>query len=413
MMRAIREQVTLSRPPEGPIAAQIWPFLQSMEAFGYSPLTLQRYARIVASFSRWLQCNKVSIRSIGPDQVDRFLRYRSLHAGLWPSSHAALRHLLVFLRQQGLLAASKPSSQRTTPAERRATEYERYLRDVRALADVTIEDRLRFVREFLTSRFGAGEANLSQLSADDVTTFIRKRVAKLSVGRAKHLNGSLRGFLRDSYSNGELNVNLADAVPTVASWAFSSIPKAITPDITRRLLKSVDRSTAAGLRNYAILLLLARLGMRAGEVARLELDDLDWRAGKIIVRATNGGRVHELPMPHSVGTAIAAYLQHGRPRSTCRRVFLRLIAPITGFSGSSPVGYTVLAALRRAGMQAPTHGAHQFRHGLATELLRRGASLSEVGQLLGHRNPDTTRIYAKVDIKALRSLALPWPGGLR
>jgi integrase/recombinase XerD len=160
------------------------------------------------------------------------------------------------------------------------------------------------------------------------------------------------------------------------------------------------------------LLLLARLGLRSGEVAFLELDDIDWKTGKLSVRGKSGRR-SDLPLPAEVGEAIAAYLRHGRPQSTDRRVFLRVKAPIRGFRGASGVGSIVRHCILRAGLDTPTYGAHQFRHGLATELLRQGASLGEIGELLGHHNPQTTKIYTKVDLDALRTLALPWPGGVR
>jgi integrase/recombinase XerD len=198
----------------------------------------------------------------------------------------------------------------------------------------------------------------------------------------------------------------------VANWSMSSIPRAITADQIRQLLASIDQCTAVGCRDYAILLLLARLGLRSGEVTFLELDDIDWNAGKLSVRGKSGQR-SDLPLSAEVGKAIAAYLRHGRPQSTSRRVFLRAKAPIRGFLGQSGVGSIVRHRLLRAGLDAPTYGAHQFRHGLATELLRQGASLGEIGELLGHRSPETTKIYIKVDLDALRTLALPWPGGVR
>jgi integrase/recombinase XerD len=178
------------------------------------------------------------------------------------------------------------------------------------------------------------------------------------------------------------------------------------------LLTSIDRHTAMGRRDYAIVLLLARLGLRSGEVVSLELDDIDWIAGRLSVRGKRGQR-SEMPIPTDVGQAIAAYLRHDRPHSTSRRVFLRIKAPICGFLGSCGIGSIVRHRLQREGIDAPTHGAHQFRHGLATEMLRQGASLAEIGAVLGHRHPDTTRIYSKVDLKALHTLAQPWPGDAR
>ena len=180
----------------------------------------------------------------------------------------------------------------------------------------------------------------------------------------------------------------------------------------RQLLASIDRRTPKGRRDYAILLLLARLGLRASEVVLLELDDIDWEAGQVSVRGKGGQRT-ALPLSAEVGAAIAAYLRHGRPRSTSRRVFLRVKAPVRGFLGPQAIGSLFGHTLARAGIKSPTKGAHQFRHALATQMLRHGASLTEIGEVLRHRSPQTTTIYAKVDLDALRPLALPWPGGVR
>ena len=185
----------------------------------------------------------------------------------------------------------------------------------------------------------------------------------------------------------------------------------IPADAVRQLLVSINRRTATGRRDYAILLLLARLGLRAGEVVRLEVDDIDWNAGSLRVQGKGGQHSH-LPLPTDVGAAIASYLQHGRPQSSNRRVFLRARAPLRGFLSQSAIGSLVRHSLARAGLKAPTKGAHQFRHALATEMLRHGASLAEIGEVLRHRSPQTTEIYTKIDLEALRALALPWPGGV-
>jgi len=193
---------------------------------------------------------------------------------------------------------------------------------------------------------------------------------------------------------------------------MASIPRSISPDHAKRVLAHCNRQTAAGRRDYAILLLLARLGLRAGEIAALTLEDIDWEAGILSVRG-KGGRQCQLPLPIEVGEAIAAYLQQGRPRSTSRCLFLYARAPVRSFKDQRTVGLIVKHAFDRAGIDSPRKGAHQFRHALASQMLRQGASLSEIGELLRHRSPETTWIYAKVDLGALRPLALPWPGGVR
>jgi integrase/recombinase XerD len=269
-----------------------------------------------------------------------------------------------------------------------------------------------FIREFLADRIGNGIVSLARLTAADVVRFVQRQAPRLHLKRAKLLTTALRSFLRYVRYRGAVALDLAAAVPTVANWSMPSIPRAIGTDQVRQLLAGFDRHTAIGRRDYAIVLLLARLGLRAGEVAGLELDDIDWDSGQVSVRGKRGHRT-ALPLPTEVGAAIAAYLRHGRPQSPSRRVFLRSRAPIRGFLGQSGIGSMIRHALQRAGIQAPTTGAHQFRHALATEMLRHGASLAEIGEVLRHRSPQTTTIYAKVDLTALRALALPWPGGGR
>jgi site-specific recombinase XerD len=286
------------------------------------------------------------------------------------------------------------------------------LREERALAKATIVNYVRFVRMFLKDCFANGPATLSRLRAGDVVRFVQRRAPRLHLRTAKLLTTALRSFLQYGRYCGDIRLDLAAAVPVVANWSMSPIPWAIPPDQVRHLLAQINRRTAVGRRDYAILLLLARLGLRSGEVAFLELDDIDWKDGSLSVRGKSGRRL-QLPLPADVGKAIVAYIQHGRRPRDSRRVFLRARAPLRGFLGPSAVGSIVRHALLRADIDAPTTGAHQFRHGLATEMLRRGASLSEIGQLLGHRSPETTKIYTKVDVNALRTIALPWPGGVR
>jgi integrase/recombinase XerD len=286
------------------------------------------------------------------------------------------------------------------------------LRDARALARPTIVNYVPLVRGFLTDRFGDGPARLGALNAGDVVRFVRRQAPRLHLKRAKLLTTALRSFLRYARYRGAVTLDLAAAVPVVANWSMPAIPRAIGTDQVRQLLASLDRRTAMGRRDYAIVLLLARLGLRAGEVALLELEDIGWDAGQLSVRGKRGHRT-VLPLPADVGAAITAYLRHGRPPSSSRRVFLRSKAPIRGFVGQCAIGSIVRHALHRADIEAPTTGAHQFRHALATEMLRQGASLTEIGEILRHRSPQTTTIYAKVDLTALRTLALPWPGGAR
>lgn len=405
-------QVLLSRAPEGPLAAYIKRFAASLSEQGYASDSIHRQVLIVVGFSKWLKQQEIVLRSITSEHPSRYLRYRARWARPSQGDAAALNHLLALLRELGTIPAEKISVRRLTPGERCTKAYEVYLREVRGLAEATIVNYVPFICKFLKDRFGVGPLVLSQLCASDVARFVRRQASHLHRKRAKLLTTALRSFFRYARYLGRTKLDLAAAVPAVADWSMSSIPRAIATEQVRQLLASIDRRTAMGRRDYAILLLLARLGLRSGEVASLELDNIDWNTGQLSVRGKSGQR-SELPLPAEVGEALAAYLQHGRPQSTSRRVFLRAKAPIRGFRGASGVGSIVRHRLQRAGLNAPTHGAHQFRHGLATQMLRQGASLDEIGEVLGHHNPQTTMIYTKVDLDALRALAMPWPGGVR
>jgi site-specific recombinase XerD len=290
------------------------------------------------------------------------------------------------------------------------TEFRFYLQQERALASTTQSYYLTFVSEFLRERFGAGPVDLSCLRAADVTGFVQRRAITIQSRRVQLMTTALRSFLRFARYRGDIDKDLAACVPAVANWKLSTIPRALPPDQVELVLASIDRKTAMGSRDYAILSILARLGLRAGEIKALTLEDLDWQEGLITVRG-KAGRYSQLPLPADVGEAIADYLRHGRPSANSRCVFLRTRAPIGGFKGQSGIGSVVKHALAEAGVDSPRKGAHQFRHGLATQMLRHGASLSEIGELLRHRSPQTTAIYAKVDLASLSTLALPWPGG--
>ena len=412
MKHIIDDQVVLSRPLEGPLATQIAAFASWAREEGYALQSRYRRVLLAAGFSRWLGQQAVRLRHVSAEHPARYLRSRARQMQVHNGDAAALRQFVGYLRRHGVIPAEKVSPRRLTPVEQEARAFEHYLRDERALARATCVNYVPFVRGFLTDRFGRGPIALSRLGAGDVVRCVQRQAPRLHLKRAKLLTSAVRSFLRYVRYRGAVTLDLAAAVPVVANWSMPSIPRAIGADQVRQLLASIDRRTATGRRDYAVVLLLARLGLRSGEVAFLELDDIDWDAGQVSVRGKRGQKT-ALPLPVEVGEAIAAYLRRGRPRSTDRRVFLRSKAPVRGFLSQCAIGSIIRHALQRAGIQAPTPGAHQFRHALATQMLRHGASLAEIGEVLRHRNLQTTTIYAKVDLTALRTLALPWPGGAR
>ncbi len=396
----------LNRLRVGPLAAYLDTYLKRIEHAGFLPSSapIQMYA--IARFSNWLRSRQVNLRLMDEGTIQQFLK-RDLdiaHGG----ESAPLHRLLTMLREIGV-TAPKPVQFKDCQ-EQLANEYEHYLLHERGLALSSVLNYVPFAEQFLTHRFGRSEMTISSLTAKDVTKFIQDRVRQLSPDRAKLLVTTLRSFLRYLRHQDQISIDLAGCVPAVACWSLSTVPKFLPAGTVQRVLSQCERKTADGKRNYAVLLMLARLGLRACEIVALNLDDIDWDNGLLTIRC-KGGRWAQLPMPTDVGEAIATYVHSGRPGTQCRRVFLRHRAPIRGFAHSITIFTIVRRALIRGGIDSVRKGAHLFRHTLATDLLRQGASLDEIGELLRHRSPNTTAVYAKVDLIALRTLALPWLGG--
>jgi site-specific recombinase XerD len=247
-----------------------------------------------------------------------------------------------------------------------------------------------------------------ELCPQDIDRFFIRHAREQTPKTAQLMVSAIRSFLRFLFRYKETKCDLSKAVPTVAAWRLSEVPKYIKPEEVESLLQSCDQTTSVGRRNYAILLLIARLGLRAGEIVALKLDDINWRAAELTVQG-KGQICDRLPLPQSVGEALAVYLKNDRPKCSTRRVFVRARAPYRGFKGSSTVSTIVRRAVEKSGINTPSKGTHLLRHSLATNMLRKGASMTEIGELLRHRSPNSTEIYAKVDIEGLRSIVRIWP----
>jgi site-specific recombinase XerD len=311
---------------------------------------------------------------------------------------------LEYLRRLGAAPAPTPDSP-GGPLEELLADYRRYLSIERGLCDHTVLDAYGPVaRLFLSARENSNGLGLERLSEAEVSSFLARECRKRSMSGARDLVCALRSLLRYLHLAGLTAAALVWAVPSVADLRDRTLPRGLDPAAVRGLLASCDRRTLAGRRDFAILLLLSRLGLRAGEVAAVTLDDLDWRGGLLLIHG-KGSREDVLPLPVDVGEAIVAYLTR-RPRCECRALFLRLTAPRQELSRCT-VAWVVRAACDRAGLARV--GAHRLRHTAACEMLRAGASLPEIGQVLRHREPKTTAIYAKVDHRSLGPLARPWP----
>ena len=370
-----------------------------------------RCLNLAGGLLSWIARSRSKLADLDEGMVERYLRHRARRQSIQPGDRAALKRWLSVLREDGAIAPLVLPP--LTPHEQIFKEFDAYLRSERGLAPRSIVRHLPVIRRFLHEVCSGGAGDLCKISQDDVIRYIERHAQDWSPRTGKAMCWSLRAFLRYLHHRGLNARPLADCVPSMRRWKLATLPTYLPAAQVRKALDGCDRETVMGRRDYAILLLLAKLGLRADEVATLTLDDIDWRASEILVRAKGRQRAR-MPIPPDVGAAIVAYLRDGRPKSSCRRLFVRTLAPHVGFASGCAITMIAKVALDRVGIEGCAHrGAHIFRHSLATELLRSGATLSEIGQLLRHENHDTTRIYAKVDIDALRTLSLPWPGGVQ
>jgi site-specific recombinase XerD len=378
----------------GPLAGYEAAFRVHLSRSGYTPLSARDLMRAMTRASRWLEDRGLMAGGLTP------LLAADLQAGV-PHAGPVLR----FLREAGVVPAASAAG--AGPAEAMLAQFRGWLAGERGLSAATVACYAKQAGKFLEHLPGPLDAALAQLDAGQVTSFMVGYCQGRNPESAKALVTAVRALLRFMHVTGHVPVPLAGAVPAVAGWRLASLPRGLDAAVVSRLLAGCDTGTITGRRDLAILTMLARLGLRGAEVAALELADVDWRGGEVTVRG-KGGRIDRLPLPADVGEAVAAYLMAGRPRCGAPTVFCTVRAPYRRLSPAAIRGI-MGQACRRAGL--PRAGARRLRHSLATEMLRAGASLPEVGQVLRHRSQLATSVYAKVDENALRVLARPWPGG--
>jgi integrase/recombinase XerD len=389
----------------GPLEPYAAGFTAELARLGYTSGSAYGQMLLMAHVSRWLAGEGLDAGGLTPEATERFLAHRRAVGYVLYRSPKALGPLLGFLRRAGA-APEAPSPVPAGPADALLDRYRRYLMTERGLAAETAAGYAAKVRAFAVGRVDRG---LAGVTAAEVTAFVVETCPSMRKGTAKLTVTALRSLLGWLHLTGEIPAPLAWAVPAVASWRLAALPVPLDPAQVQAMLDGCDTGTAAGRRDRAMLTLLARLGLRAGEVAALSLDDIDWRAGEITVTG-KGRRSERLPLPADAGEAIASYLRDGRPGPVegARHVFLRVRAPHRRLT-STGVSQAVFAAGHRAGIEGVF--AHRLRHSAATGMLRAGASLPEVGQVLRHRRLLSTAIYAKADVPSLRALAPPWPAG--
>lgn len=371
---------------------------------GYSPGTVRNMLKAAGQLGRWMTNVDLDVAGLNATSVEAFVQScRERDVGRVPGVRS-FSPLLDYLRNERLLDEEHPPP---TPIDELMCDYRAWLVADRGLAAPTVLRYENLARRFLVERAAQDDERfVEDLSGADVVGFLLRESSRVSVGAAKGRVAELRSLLRFLNVKGLTATALASAVPPVAGWRDTGVPRGVAATEVQRLLDSCDRTDPGGLRDLAILTLVARLGLRSAEVARLDLGDLDWRAGELVVRG-KARRMDRLPMPGDVGEALAAYLSEARPTTEIRSVFLALKAPIRAIRPDLVTDVTQRAC-DRAGV--PRVGAHRLRHALATEMLRRGATLVAVSQVLRHRDLATTAIYAKVDLGTLRSVAQPWPG---
>jgi integrase/recombinase XerD len=402
--------------PRGPFDGAIASFLKQLQTAGYAKESLRNKRTVVRTFADWLRRRHITVHAINDSHVAAFLKRKPGRLpGRLKYRHAALSGFLKYLHRAGMINAPAPRA--ALPGDDVITDYVGYLRHDRGLAPNSVLVYVPFIRLWLNDLITrTGGVSMDAFDATTIQGFLLDHTRSRSREYARLLATALRSFFRFLFLRGHRSTDLSRAVPTVCTYRNATVPAFLSPEQVAQVLAATDRSTPVGRRDYAILLLLARLGLRAGEVARLELEDIHWRTSELVIRG-KGRVVEHLPLVADVGDALAHYLRKDRHSAgTSRRVFLRALPPYVSLSGPSVVGDIVCRRLRDAQVSRCGRGAaHLFRHGLATHMIRRGASLAEIAQVLRHRSQTTTAIYTHVSFDALRSVARPWPmpGGAR
>jgi site-specific recombinase XerD len=375
---------------------------------GYTPGTIQNMLAVLSQIGRWLAAEGLEATQVSEELMVAFLAARRQGGQRRVTGMPAMAPLLSYLREVDVATAVQPS---LTPLGSLLARYRCWLVGERGLSVSTVRRYENTARRFLQEQVWADDSfTPAALTGVDVNAFLLRECSRVSAGSAKGRVAELRSILRFLYLQDITASPLGTAVPPVGGWRLATLPPpTMAAADVQRLLDGCDRASPVGIRNFAIMTLVARLGLRSIEVARLELRDVDWRAGELLVRG-KGGRHDRLPLPVEVGEALVAYLRSGRFPGGARHLFLTCRAP-RGPIQSDLVGDVVKRACARAGL--PVVGPHRLRHALAGELLRQGAGLVAISQVLRHQDLATTALYAKVDLDALRQVAQPWPGAVR
>ena len=393
----------------GNLSPLVAEFTRHLSELGYTALTVAGYDAAARHVAQWQTLTRAAIADIDDAVIDRFARHRCRCPGIRHEKHVSdkyvrrVRRFVEFLGERGIVQRKATST--VLVFDRRVVEFQDWLRQHRGISERTIDRHGRMIMRLLPSLRGRPRSWDAKL-VRDVILAERKRA---SVVYVKTMITALRGYLRFLGAQGLCRADLDQAVPTIPQWRLSTLPRYIGASDVERLIATCDQTSPTGVRDRAILLLLARLGLRAGDILSLHVTDIDWQEATFSVRG-KGRRETRLPLPQDAGDAVLAYLDQARPRVAGGLIFFMSNAPIRPLTGSSAVSNIVRSAIRKAGIATPSKGANLLRHSAATAMLRGGATLDMVGAILRHRSPNVTAHYAKVDIRMLQQVAQPWPG---
>lgn len=386
-------------------------FQSELAKQGYTTATLRTYDRAAAYFCREVVRRGIQKGGLVGATLDsaHASALKAMHRNKHVYKRYCLQRFVDALVASGVAERRSSPRKKPTARERLREEYEAYLHEQRGLTDKTIYSCVRFLERFMTFRFGAGLGNLDDITPADVVAFLREVMGRKTGYRDKTPPTHLRSLFRFLFWSGKTKRDLASSLPRVATAKTSNLSRSLKPEEIERLIDATFEPTAVGRRNYAMILLMARLGLRAPEVIAVQLDDIDWRAGTILIRGK--GKLHDrMPLPEDAGKAIVDYIKKGR-RGTSRTLFLSDKVPFRPFANAQILNMVLRAAFKETGLRPPQKyiGSHLLRHSLATDMLRKGASLDEIGDVLRHRSRTSTAIYARHDVEGLRTVARAWP----
>ncbi len=392
----------------GPLANYIDRFASALRERGYSHQTAKHHLRVISGLSRWLLKKDISIYDVRLETLERYLFIRKKKFSENNSGNA--KALLIFsemMFQLGFCNFQKKIV--SSPVKHEIQQYVEYLENQKGLLKTTQKTYSEIIERFLFFAFPNEKLNFKKLSRQTVLGYISKQAKKYSLSRISLTASSLRSFLEYLFLNKRIETNLKTCVPQTARWELAKTPKFISMKDVQLLLNSCDRATPLGKRNYAILLLMAKAGLRACEIIRMQLDDIDWENGTIVIRG-KGGQFSSIVISQDIGNALFDYIKEARPsQKKCLEVFLSSVPPFKGFTGRTSVTNIVISAFSQTGIDCPRQGSHLLRHSLATHMINNGSSMDEVREILRHNDLQSTAIYAKVDFKRLRTITLPWP----